>query len=308
MILVTGASGLLGASMVLCALERGREVVGLYGKHPLRVPGAAMYMAELTDHQVTRQLVTRLQPAAIVHCAAATHVDWCEDHPAEAEQINVQSSSQLAQIAQSIGANFVYVSTDAVFDGIKGNYSEADEPGPVNVYGRSKLNGERAVLRENPSALLVRVNIYGWNAQNKRSLAEWILCELDGGRPVRGFTDIHFTPMLVEDLAELILAMMDANLAGIYHVTGSERISKYEFARRVAALFRFDLSRIIPTSSKDVGLRAPRPADISLNTAKVVAALGRPMPDVETGLTKFRNLYDSGYPQKLKTYACGAGE
>ena len=154
----------------------------------------------------------------------------------------------------------------------------------------------------------MRVNIYGWNAQDKRSLAEWILHELDGGKQVRGFTDIHFTPMLVNDLAEVLLAMVDSRLPGIYHVAGSEKISKYEFAKRVATLFGFESGRVIPASSAEAGLRAARPADISLNTAKVTSALGIPMPDVGTGLARFHTLYKSGYPRKLKSYACGAEE
>ena len=143
MILVTGASGLLGASTVLCALEQQREVVGLYHKHALQLTGLPMYGVDLTDQKATLDLVSRLKPESIVHCAAATNVDWCEDYPSEAEQNNTQASSFLAQIAQKLGAAFVYISTDAVFNGKKGNYSEADEPAPINVYGRSKWNGER---------------------------------------------------------------------------------------------------------------------------------------------------------------------
>ncbi len=308
MILVTGASGLLGASMVLCARQQKREVVGLFHKHALRLPGAAMLGVDLTNQEETQALVARLNPASIIHCAAATNVDWCEDHPSEADRINTQASSSLAQIAQNLGSTFVYVSTDAVFDGKKGTYSEMDEPAPINVYGRSKLNGEEEVRRWHPSALVVRVNIYGWNAQNKLSLAEWILRGLDGGQQVLGFTDIHFSPMLVNDLAEVLLAMLDSGLTGVYHVVGSERISKYEFAKRVAALFGFDPLQVVPANSTEVGLRAARPADISLDTAKVAAALARSMPDVASGLARFHRLHKSGYPQKLKTYAGGAGE
>lgn len=302
MILVTGASGLLGANLLWCACNQGREVVGIYRGHPLRIIGVPMYSLDLIDLSATRKILVTLKPECIVHCAAATNVDWCEDHPAEAERINAQASIMLAQTAHEIGASFLYISTDAVFDGKRGNYSETDESVPINTYGISKLKGEQGVFRSHPSALVARVNIYGWNAQDKYSLAEWILHELENSKKVPGFTDICFTPMLVNDLVEVLLSMLDAGLSGLYHVTGGGRISKYEFAQRLATLFGFDSSRIIPVKSAEAKLRAPRPADISLNSKKIIAALGHPMPDVDSGLRRFHALREMGYPQELKSF------
>jgi dTDP-4-dehydrorhamnose reductase len=252
--------------------------------------------------------VVRVKPDSIIHCAAATNVDWCEDHPQETELVNVGASSHLAAIASQLSARFLYVSTDSVFEGKQGNYTEADEPAPLNIYAKSKLCGEQEVLRRCPSALIARVNSYGWNAQDKPSLAEWILGQLAAGKQVRGFTDVHFCPLLANDLAEILLAMLDRGLSGLYHVVGSERASKYEFARRVAMTFGFELERIVPTQLAEAKLRAARPLDVSLNTGKVRLALGRSMPDVESGLGRFRTLGEQGYPQRLKSYLTGAAE
>jgi len=306
MLLVTGASGLLGASLVSVASAQGRKVSGLYHRHKLQFPGIPLFQLDLTDHAATWEILRKLKPLSIVHCAAATNVDWCEDHPGEAQQINAEASSALAQMARELGAAFVYVSTDAVFDGREGNYSETDRPAPINAYGRSKLAGEQEVLRFHTSALVVRVNIFGWNAQDKSSLAEWMLYQLESGRSVPGFVDIHFTPMLVNDLAEILLAMLDAELQGHYHAAGSERISKYDFAKRVAVTFGHNPSQVTAVKSSDAALRAPRPLDISLSTAKIVTALGRPMPDVDSGLHRFRALREMGYAQELKSSAYGS--
>jgi dTDP-4-dehydrorhamnose reductase len=304
-LLVTGASGLLGASLILCARDRGIEVCGIYYRHPVLFSGAEMLNVDLHNFAATRDALIKLKPNRIVHCAAATNVDWCESHYIEAERINAEASRVLAQVAQEIGARFMYISTDAVFDGRKGNYSELDMPAPINTYGKSKLNGEQKVLKEHSRALIVRVNIYGWNVQDKFSLAEWILQELGKNKHVPGFTNIHFTPMLVNDLAQVLLAMLDADLDGIYHVAGSETISKYDFARQIAVQFGFDPSRVVPVSSNDANLRAPRPSDISLNIQKISAILGRSLPNVKAGLQKFQALHEIGYPQQLKRYACG---
>lgn len=300
MLVVTGASGLLGANFLLTASRLGYETAGIAYRHKLRMPGVAILSADLTDEAATRKLISELKPTSIIHCAAATNVDWCEDHPQEAAKINVDASRWLAEMAYQLKAHFVYISTDSVFDGERGDYREEDEPAPVNWYAQSKLLGERAVLDSNPTALVARVNIYGWNVQNKLSLAEWVLERLRAGEPVPGFTDVFFSPILANDLSEKLLAMLQRKLTGTYHLTGSERVSKYEFARRIAAIFGFDLTLVRPTQLSQAGLRARRPLDISLNTLKVSAALGHTMPSVDAGLRSFRALEESGYVEEIK--------
>jgi dTDP-4-dehydrorhamnose reductase len=302
MIVVTGASGLLGASVVTLARDLGREVVGICHRNLLRVPRTRICRADLSNRQAVRILFAALQPESIIHCAAATSVDWCEGHPELAEQVNVQASAFLAEVAQELNSQFVYISTDAVFDGSRGNYSETDRPAPLSVYAKSKLRGEEEVLRRHSSALIVRVSIYGWNVQPKQSIAEWVLDEIGAGRRVHGFADVYFCPMLANDLAEVLLTMLDRGLRGIYHVGSSERISKYDFAKRLAMTFNLGVDRVVPISIVAAKLRAPRPIDPSLNTEKIRAALGRPMPDIDSGLRQFRHLCESGYRNQLKRF------
>ena len=308
MIVVTGASGLLGASVLCRAREQGREIAGFCHRHILKIPGVSMFSPDLVDVTATRRLLASLRPTGIVHCAALTDVDWCEDHPEEAEGLNAKASGELAEIAAELDARFVYVSTDAVFDGNAGNYSEDDQPSPVNAYARSKLGGERQVSERNPQAVVARVNIYGWNAQDKLSLAEWVLNRLAGALSVPGFTDVYFTPMLATDLADVLLAIVDQGLTGIHHVGGSERISKYDFARLVAEAFGFEPDRVVPAGLSDAGLRARRPRDTSLNTAKISSALGRALPDAKSGICRFRVQRENGYAQSLKNYLTGDGQ
>jgi dTDP-4-dehydrorhamnose reductase len=308
MILVTGASGLLGASVILLAREQGREVVGLYNRHPVQVEGVKSLGADLAEPAEIRRIFLKFKPSIVVHCAAATNVDWCEGHPDEAHRINAKMPAAIAEMAAQSDARLLYVSTDSVFDGERGNYAETDTPSPVNVYAKTKLQGEREVLGQNPEALIARVSLYGWNAQNKESLAEWILKQLTLGNVVPGFSDVHFCPALANDVGETLLALLDQNLTGLYHVVGSERVSKYEFARRVALIFGFDPAKVLPTRLADAKLKARRPQDSSLNTGKICGALGRPMPDVETGLRKFAQLRESGYVDRIKSQLSGVRE
>jgi dTDP-4-dehydrorhamnose reductase len=305
MILVTGASGLLGASLVSLAREQGREVVGLYHRHPLHIDGVKLLAADLTDPAAICRIFEELRPSSVVHCAAATDVDWCEEQPDEAYRINAIMPATLAAISSRSDVRLLYISTDSVFDGARGDYAETDEPEPVNVYARSKLHGEREVLRENPVASIARVNLYGWNAQNKQSLAEWVLQQLMLGNPVPGFSDVFFCPILANDVAEVLLALLDQNLTGLYHVVGSQSISKFAFARQVAATFGFDPGQVVAARAADAKLRAQRPRNTSLNTEKICAALGRSMPDTAAGLRRFARLRESGYSERMKTSMTG---
>ena len=308
MILVTGASGLLGASLVSLAQESGREVAGLYHRHPVQIAGAVLHAVDLTDDTAVNRVFEELKPTVVIHCAAVTNVDWCEEHPEAARAVNVLGTATIAKISARMNARLLYVSTDAVFDGIRGQYSETDQATPVNIYARTKLQGEEETLRYCPAATIARVNMYGWNVQNKESLAEWILGRLMGGNPVPGFTDVSFCPIFANDLAAILLEMSNRNLPGLYHVVGAEPVSKYEFARQVALTFGFDLEQVVATRVADAKLKAPRPNNTTLNTQKVCAAIGHPMPNVGEGLRRFARMRDRGQRDRLNGQMTGVGK
>jgi dTDP-4-dehydrorhamnose reductase len=305
MILVTGASGLLGANLIMEALALGIDVAGLYHRHPVHLPGAELFAADLTDKSELEKVFAALRPAGVIHCAAASNVDWCEEHPDATREINVAASATIAEIAARTKARLLYISTDSVFDGRRGEYSESDQPAPVNVYAQSKLQGEHEVLRCHPSAAIARITLYGWNAQNKQHLAEWVLDQLTAGNEVPGFTDVIFNPILANDLARILLEMVQRNLTGVYHVAGSEVVSKFEFARRLALTFGFDPAKIVPAQIEESKLKAPRPRNTSLITEKITAALGHPMPGVDSGLRRFAQMRTEGYVERLKGRAAG---
>ncbi len=300
-ILITGASGLLGYNFVLTARQRCRRIVALYYSYPLEIPGIQSLKLDLRDSAIVGKLIREYQPSWIVHCAALTNVDWCETHRDETWQVNVEVARHLAVAAREAGSSLVYISSDSLFDGQTGQYSEESLPSPLNVYAESKLAGERAVQAELDDSLIVRTNIYGWNAQDKLSLAEWMLRRLETGQLLPGFYDIAFTPILVNDLSDIILDMMELKLKGIYHVAGSQTCSKYEFALRIAEVFGLNNGLIRPVAAADsADLKASRPKNTSLRTDKISAALSRMMPDVESGLQRFKALRDGVIVKQLK--------
>jgi len=300
--LVTGASGLLGSNFITTANKRYENIIAIYNQHPINIPGTISLEADISDEIIVDEIFSSFKPKWVIHCAALTNVDWCEEHPKEAREFNVDVPRNLARNARLIGSKFIYISTDAIFDGSIGNYSETDETNPINKYAESKLAGEKAVIEELNSSLVIRTNIYGWNLQNKLSIAEWILFKLESTEIVPGFYDVIFNPILVNDLGEIILNAIDQEIRGIYNIAGSQACSKYEFAQHIANIFGLNNQLIKPISVNDSKLKAVRPKNTSLQTHKICRSLHISIPNIIQGLQRFKALRDSGYSNKLKSY------
>ncbi len=299
-ILVTGASGLLGLNLALEAAQN-HVVFGTVKDHALKTEKFAVIQNDLLMPGAVERLLEQTQPDWVIHCAALANVDACEAEPALAHQLNSELPRKLANYVARGGARLVHISTDAVFDGLRGNYSEEDRPNPLGVYAQTKYAGELAVAEANPEAIIARVNLFGWSLHGHRSLAEFFFNNLSEGKPVMGFTDVFFCPLLANDLAHILLKMLARNLSGLYHVVSRDCISKYDFGLRIADQFKLDKSLIKPTSVYQAGLRAQRSPMLTLQTDKASRALEEPLPDLSTGIGRFYTLFQQGYPQYLRS-------
>jgi dTDP-4-dehydrorhamnose reductase len=290
-VLVVGASGLLGGELVLSAAGR-HEVTAVAVRTVLHPPeGVEALLADCAEPGVAESLVDRVRPDWIVNCAAAIDADALETDEERADRLNHRLPSALAAAAAASGARLVHVSTDLVFDGVaRVPYTEDDEPAPVNVYGRSKLAGERGVLAAAPDSLVARTTIYGWNTVRKQSLAEWFLGRLEAGDGAPGFEDAWFTPINTAHLAEAILELLERGApGGVVHVAGAECVSKYEFGRRIARTFGYDEALVRPSRLGDHGFVARRTGWACMDSSRAAAFLGRPMPGVDAGLDRLRD-------------------
>lgn len=296
-LLITGASGMLGYNLMGLACAK-HEVWGSYGTFPVAMTGAQTFAMELRDEALLRSHLMGLRPDAIVHTAAFTDVNGCEKDHFMARQINVQTTKILAMLAGELEASFVYISTDYVFDGKKGDYTESDAPCPLNVYGETKLLGEEAVRSYCPNALIIRTSIFGVNIQPKTGLVEYVMTSLARGEPFTRFSDQFSTPIYTADLSRLILALLDQNSTGLFHIGGGEKISRYDFALKVAELFSLprDMIRSVPFEQLK-GLPA-RPRDSSLYGEKLENFLGVKLPKIAEGLERLK--HDQARNQKLK--------
>lgn len=305
-ILVTGASGLLGLNF--CLRYAGQhEILAVTHRLPLTGAPFQVISCELAEPGAAARVVLETRPDWILHCAAVTNLEQSEKNPAQSWRLNAEVPGEIASAARQAGAGLVHVSTDAVFDGLAGNYSETDTPHPLSVYAQSKLAGEQAVAAAYPEAVIARVNFYGWSAFGTRSLAEFFYYNLLAGKKISGFTDIFFNPLEVQTLGETFMGMMARNLRGLFHVVSRESLSKYDFGCRIAQRFALDAGLIQPTSWKTSGLVAQRAPNLNLRTEKLAQALGEPLPDQAAGLQRFQRSYQEGLPERIRQFASAAG-
>jgi dTDP-4-dehydrorhamnose reductase len=299
-ILVTGASGLLGSNLTLEAAKQ-HQVIAVSHTHSLRLESAKTFATDLSIPENAVQVINEVVPDWVIHCAAETNIDRCELDPERAFRLNRDMARWVARATRAVGGNLIHISTDAVFNGLKSNYMEDHVPQPINVYGQSKLEGELAVSEEDPGAIIIRTNFFGWNAVEKKSLAEWFLAHLEEGRTCRGFTDVFVKLLLVNDLAGIILRILESTCEGIYHIVGKDCVSKYDFGVHLARIFQLDEGLIQPIEVEYLGLSAPRARNLCLDTSKIKNSLGLEMPSVEDGLQRFFKLRQMDYPEKLRS-------
>lgn len=299
-ILVTGASGLLGLNLALEASQQ-HTVFGTVNAHRLITSSFTVLQTDLLAPGSLERVLDETQPDWVIHCAALANVDACEADPALAVKLNSELPGKLAKCVARGGARLVHISTDAVFDGERGEYDEQDSPNPLSVYARTKLEGERAVQEADAESVIARVNLFGWSLSGRRSLAEWFFNNLQAGIQVMGFKDVYFCPLLANDLAQILLKMLARKFAGLYHVVASECISKYDFGLALARLFGLDEHLISSASVWEAGLTAVRSPKLTLKVDKLTRDLEVSPPGLAEGLARFYRLYQEGYPKKLKS-------
>jgi len=267
-----------GALAALC-VRRKIEVYGTSRK------GQGFLYLDLANPGSITAAFEKARPEAVFLCSAMTHVDNCERDPVMAARINAEGSALVAGECRKAGAKLVYFSTEYVFDGKAGPYGEDDPVGPVSVYGRTKLEGERAAL-ELKDALSVRTTVvYGYNPASKNFIMQLINNQRSGAK-MRVPSDQFSNPTYAPELAAAVLDLAEKGAAGIYNVVGPDWLSRYEFALKACAAFGFGPGFIEPRLTAELGQAAARPLKAGLKTEKLAAKLGRVLPPAEESLRR----------------------
>ncbi len=281
-VLITGGSGLLGRALLRDASKHNIDALGTYNRvsHERGIP------MDVTERGQVSATMQRVKPDWIIHAAAMTDVDRCEREPDNAWQANALGTKNIVDAGKECGARVVYISTDYVFDGEHGPYTEEDVTHPINVYGESKLAGEGFTLAE-PNNVVARVCVlYG---ADKPNFVTWVIESLQAGRTINVVNDQYNTPTYTNNCARALLRICERQLTGIYHVSGREQLSRYDFARAIADVFGLNSKLIHVTSTDMLRQQARRPMNSALRVEKAERALGMRLADVHEGLSALRD-------------------
>jgi len=298
-LLITGVSGLLGGNLAYYFKDK-YEILGLYYSHPVIIYGVYTEKCDISQFSNIESIVKWFKPSVIIHCASLTNVDQCETERDMTRLINTLSTRHLVE-SISNHVTLIYISTDSVYDGGAGNFSELDEAhiAPQNYYGTSKYEGEIESLNHS-NTLVLRTNIFGWNIQPKKSLGEWILDELKAQRQINCFKDAYFSSIYTMELSRVIDIAIQKNLTGIFNCGSADSCSKYEFALKIADYFGFNKELVIPISIDKFNFRAKRGKNLSLNVNGIQKALDYKLPTIDQSIESFYRDYKSGMPELMK--------
>ncbi|MGH1363261.1 MAG: dTDP-4-dehydrorhamnose reductase [Calditrichia bacterium] len=270
-ILITGANGLVGQKLVRTFSKHSVTATG-YRSEPRFPDKNSRYIPlDITDSSACKELITRISPDVIINAAAYTNVDGCETERETCWRVNVKGVENLAVAARKCMAQLVHISTDYIFDGDNGPYSEDAHPSPLGYYGKAKLASENTVRMAGIPYAIIRTNVvYGTGNGVKNNFFLWVYNQLKEGKPVRIVTDQYNNPTLADDLAEGIKLLVEQSAYGVYHLSGEDYINRFDFAKVVGEVFGFPTDQISPILTSDLQQKSPRPlkGGLSIELAK----------------------------------------
>jgi dTDP-4-dehydrorhamnose reductase len=260
-VLITGANGLLGQALVRVFYKKYQIMTTGQEEQPVLATGEWPYVQlDITNHSRSKKIINQFAPDVLVNAASYTHVDDCERNREFCWQVNVKGVENLANLARRYDFHFIHYSTDYVFDGKKGPYSEEDRPVPLGYYAKSKLASENVLRQIGCSFTIIRTCvIYGTGREVKKNFFLWTLESLMNEKNIRVVTDQYNNPTLAEDLALGSSVIIDQAALGLYNLAGKDYVNRFDFARAVALRFDLNPALILPIKTAQLKQLAERP-------------------------------------------------
>ena len=283
-IFIVGVSGFVGRIMYEY-LSKDHETYGSFYSNPAK----GLIHLDMNDQKEVTEILTSLKPDVIIHPAANPNVEYCEEHTEETWHVNVEGSRNLIETARDIGAKFVYFSSDYVFDGTNGPYSENDIPSPINEYGLQKLAVEKLIKNYLENYLIIRITIvYGWEQRGK-NFVMGLIKNLKSDRFMNVPIDQIGSPTYINNMVQVVKELIESDKTGIYHVAGTDLMNRYTFAKNVAEIFELDENLLIPVTTNQLGQIAKRPLKAGMKVDKVQKDVSIRVMNVREGLEEMKN-------------------
>ena len=303
-VLLVGGSGMLGSNIVVS--NSAFDLYPTYLRNRIAHPRALRL--DISDRDSVLKRVEAIKPEVIVHAGGMTKPTACEKEPAVARRVNVEGTAHLVEAARSVGARFIFLSSDLVFDGSAERYDEDSPTHPLSIYGQTKVEGEELVRTGSEDFAIVRTTVmYGWSSRHTESMAEWILRELQQrtkSRELNMYRDQYRHFILINDLVAAIFELvgMQSPLNETIHVAGPELLNRYEFAKRLAQTFGLPEANIRSIPFDSTPQAAFTPKRLSLDTSKVARILRTPISGVDDGLRAMVALAEESYRERFDRF------
>lgn len=278
-IIITGSNGLLGQSLLnLLLLEKKQyQVFGFSrGENRSGTNDFSYTSIDLTNKKKLKNTIEKINPDFIINTAAMTQVDDCESDKEACDTLNVTVVKYLTEISEKLNIHLVHLSTDFIFDGIKGNYKETDPPNPLNYYGLSKLKAEQVLVKSQIDFTILRtILVYGKVCDMSRNnIVLWVKSMLEEGKEITIVDDQFRMPTYVDDLALACKIAVDKKVKGIFHVSSKQLLSVFEIAYQIAEVFELNKDLIKPIASITLNQTAQRPLKTGFDLTKTNKELG----------------------------------
>lgn len=275
-LLITGISGFLGHHLAEIARTEW-QILGTYCAHPVPDFGDRAIKLDLTDFTALKDCLQTFQPDGLIHTAAQSKPNICQDYPEESYKINVTASLNIASLCSELEIPCVFTSTDLVFDGLNPPYKETDAVSPVSYYGEQKVKAEQGMGERYPRTAICRMPLmFGAATPSASSFMQPWIKTLQGGKMLSLFADEYRTPVSAATGAKGLLLALE-KVEGIIHLGGKERLSRYDFGLMMAEAFQLPTALVKSCRQVDVPMAAPRPADVSLDSSQAFALGYQPL-------------------------------
>ncbi|MCB0282475.1 MAG: dTDP-4-dehydrorhamnose reductase [Calditrichae bacterium] len=289
-IIVFGSNGLLGQSIVdrFCS---DFEVIGASrnAANKSLAKNIQYHQIDMTNRQEMDSLLQAEKPDIIINCAAYTDVDGAENDRELCWNTNVRAVENIIDAAGLFKPVIVQVSTDYVFDGEAGDYRESDPVNPKGTYARSKMAAENILTSSQFEYIIARTQVlYGYGNKVKLNFATWVISRLSQNKSIRVVSDQKGNPTYIDDLSESIFQLIEKHEFGLYHISGSEALTRFEFARRIARVFEFNSELIEKIHTEDLKQVAPRPMDSTFILDKLINHINWIPGDIDSGLQRLK--------------------
>lgn len=284
-VLITGGSGLLAVNWASLIREEADVVLGLH-QRKVSLNDVDSHFIEFDSVDDVKRILDTERPDIVIHTVGLTSVEKCEKHPDLARYLNITLAEYVAKACALSGVAMVHISTDHLFSGKHAWSKETDVVDAQNEYGVTKAEAEYRVLEFCSKALVIRTNFFAWGPSYRQSFSDVIIESLRKNIPINLFSDVFYTPILIENLVTSTHELLNLNESGIFHIVGDQRLSKYEFGVLTAEKFGLDQSLLCPCHLADIPDLVQRPLDMSLSNQKVRGVLGHELGSADTQLEK----------------------